>query len=243
MKRFYEIDFMRGFAIILMIFYHFFFDLKLFGVIKFESFLFWWLFPRLIGFLFIFIVGISLSISYSRISKKSEKEKIKKYLIRGIKILSLGSIITIVTWIFAGENFIIFGILHLIGTSVLIAYPFLKYKKLNLFLGIILFISGWFLQQFRFSFNWLLWAGFIPKGFQTLDYYPLIPWFGVVLMGIFFGKNLYSVNKRKFSMKKIENIFTKFTTTLGRNSLLIYMIHQPFLVSIILASFYISNLI
>jgi len=73
-KRFYEIDLLRGAAIVMMIAFHFFYDLKFFGIHNLgENSAFWWLFPRTIASTFIFLVGISLTLSYSRVKKWSEK--------------------------------------------------------------------------------------------------------------------------------------------------------------------------
>ncbi|MCD6477881.1 MAG: DUF1624 domain-containing protein [Candidatus Aenigmarchaeota archaeon] len=233
-KRFYEIDLLRGIAIVLMITFHLFYDLKFFGIYNpGESFAFWWFFPRFIAFLFIFLVGVSLTLSYSRIRKWPENKKIKKYFLRGLNIFSWGLLITTVTYIFLPKEFIIFGILHFIGLSIILAYPLIRYKYPNIILGTSLIGLGTFLGGVYVSFPWLLWLGLIPRSFYTLDYFPLIPWFGVVLLGIFFGNTFYPNGKRIFRIKEIKNPAINFICALGRNSLLIYLIHQPILILII----------
>jgi len=233
-KRFYEIDLLRGAAIVMMIAFHFFYDLKFFGIYNLgDNPLFWWLFPRTIASTFIFLVGISLTLSYSRVKKWSEKRKIKKYFFRGMKIFSWGLIITLITWLFLREGFVIFGILHFIGLSIILAYPFLRRRYANLLLGTALIIAGVFLSNFYVDFPWLMWLGLKPAMFYTVDYFPLIPWFGVVLLGIFFGNIIYPNGKRIFRIKEIKNPAVNFMCALGRNSLLIYLIHQPLLVLII----------
>jgi len=230
-NRFYEIDSLRGLAITMMIAFHFFFDLKFLGLYSFESDLFWWLFPRLIASTFILLVGVSLTLSYSRV--RTRKRVFLKYLLRGLKIFSLGLVITLVTWLFIGKGFVVFGILHLIGLSIILAYPLLKYEKLNLYLGTILMILGWYLSTLRFDFSWLLWLGFIPESFYSVDYVPLLPWFGLVPIGIFLGKMLYPNGKRCFKIAEFKNPLVNFFSFLGRNSLLIYLIHQPLIVALI----------
>ena len=120
-----------------------------------------------------------------------------KYLQRGLKIFGLGLIITLATWIWPGEGFIVFGALHCIGISIILAYPFLRFRYQNLLLGIILISIGIILKNFTFDFYWLLWLGFTPSTFYTVDYFPLLPWLGVVLIGIFVGNIIYPNFKRR----------------------------------------------
>ena len=229
MKRFWEIDTARGIAIILMIIFHIFRDLKYFSVFSFESIGFWWLFPRIIASMFIFLVGISLYISYSRTKNKN----FRKYLKRGLKIFSWGLAITLVTWALAPENFVFFGILHFIGIAVILAYPFLKNPKYNLIFGMAAVLTGWYLSSFMLSFPYLMPLGLLGKGIKTFDYFPIFPWFGLVLTGMWFGELFYPGGKRDFKIKDLENIPVNFLSFVGRHSLKIYLIHQPVIITIV----------
>jgi len=157
-----------------------------------------------------------------------------KYLKRGIKIFCWGLAITLVTWIFFRQEFIIFGVLHFIGLSIILAYPLLKYKWQNLALGAFFIAAGFYLKTLAFNFSWLMWLGFIPKYLYTLDYFPLLPWFGVVLTGLFFGNLFYKNNKRIFRIADwSKNYAARFFSFLGRHSLFIYLVHQPALIGLI----------
>ncbi len=234
-KRFWEVDTFRGLAIITMITYHFLFDITFFGVYPFEvNSGFLWYFARATAFTFIFLMGVSLTLSNSRsmiTGEYLEGGLFKKYLKRGLKIFSLGILITFATWIFIPQEFIIFGVLHFIGISIILAYPFIKRKYLNLILGISIILLGIYLGNFNFDFTWLMWLGFIPNNLQTVDYFPLIPWFGVVLLGLFFGGILYKNYQRQFNLPDLSsNYIIRGFSFLGRNSLIIYLIHQPILI-------------
>ena len=99
-------------------------------------------------------------------------------------------------------DYIVFGVLHCIGLSIILAYPLIRFRIPALVLGILCIIIGVFLRTtVTVDFPWLLWLGFTPSQFYTLDYFPLLPWFGVVLIGVFLGNSLYQNNKRKFSLK------------------------------------------
>jgi len=229
MKRFWEIDSDRGTTIIFMILFNWLFALTFLNIIQFQaSREFWYLAPRIIGAMFIFIAGISLSLSYSR--RKSFSHLLK----RGGKIFMLGFGITILTFMTFPQQTIWFGILHLIGLSIILSSIFLKYPKFILPSAIIIMTVGFFLESMSFSFSYLLWLGFPPAGFMTFDYFPLLPWFSFMLLGIYAGQKLYKNNKRNFSLPIKENIITKFLCFLGRHSLLIYVIHQPFLIALLM---------
>jgi uncharacterized membrane protein len=234
-ERFWEVDSARGLAIIMMIIYHFLYDLTFFGVYPFEVYSgFLWFVARITAFTFIFLMGISLALSNTRAEisgNYAEGGLSRKYLKRGLKIFSLGLLITLVTWIFIPQEFIIFGVLHFIGIAIILAYPFMKQKYINLILGISIITLGIYLGSLTFNFNWLVWLGFIPNDLQTVDYFPIIPWFGVVLLGIFFGGIFYKNYKRQFKIPDLSKRYTvKTFSFLGRNSLIIYLIHQPILI-------------
>lgn len=232
--RFWEIDLLRGIAIIMMIIFHFLYDLNYFNVYNLNlnlGYILIYLYS--IGSIFLLLVGISLTLSYSRIQESlSKKESYKKFIKRGLFIFGLGLLITIVSWYYLGEGFIIFGVLHCIGISIILSIPFLQYRYLNLLIGTILIIFGIILKGYSFNFNFLLWLGFAPTSFYTVDYFPLLPWFGVVLIGIFFGSSLYPNYKRKFKLKDYNDfIVVRFLGYLGRHSLIIYFFHQPIMLT------------
>lgn len=235
-KRFWEIDFLRGLAIIMMIIYHLFYDLDFFNVYNINIIYgFWWYFARTTAAMFILLVGISLTLSYSRLRSRNPKSNLyPRYLRRGLRIFSWGLIITLMTWIFLREGFVIFGVLHLIGISIILAYPFLKLRSLNLLIGVIFISIGIYLKNFTFSSSWWIWLGLTPHNFYTVDYFPIFPWFGVILIGVFIGNLLYPNYTRKFNLFNISNFsFIRLFCFLGRHSLLIYLIHQPILIMLL----------
>jgi uncharacterized membrane protein len=241
-SRFWEIDCMRGFAVILMLAYHFLYDLDFFGLADIElrsgTLLY---IGRGAAFLFILISGAALSISRSRTldNRGSGKptENFLKYLKRGLRLFSMGMIITGITWIFFPGQYILFGILHFFGASAIIAYPFLKYGKENLLFGLFFGIIGFYLKDRTFGFSALLWLGFRPEGFTTLDYFPLFPWFGVLLTGIFLGNSLYKGGNRQFKVPEADNfLLQKPFSMVGKHSLFIYFIHQPLFLGLLLLS-------
>ncbi len=232
--RFWEIDAARGIAVLMMIAFHFLFDLNYFA--GFSILLasgFWLVFARITLIIFLLLVGISLSISYSRAKGVLDAKGImKKYVKRGLKIFAYGLIITAITFLAFPGSIIWFGVLHCIGISIILAIPLLWFKKLNLIIGLAAMLLGLLLFTQTFGFPWLLWLGLMPPNFYTFDYVPLLPWFGVVLLGLFLGKMLCE----KRTPGKTPAASKPFCL-LGRHSLLIYLLHQPVLVGLLLLVF------
>lgn len=235
-ERFWEVDAARGVAILMMVLYHFMYDLDTFGGYAVESTSgFWARFADLTAFSFVFLVGVSLAISYA----KSVRPHFGKYLRRGMKVIGYGMLLTLATWIL-GMGTIVFGILHLIGTSIILAYPFLRFRSLNLAAGLSLIIAGWYLQILDpvSEGPWLLPLGVVPEGLFMPDYRPLLPWFGVVLLGVFVGNLVYGDGKRMAGMVGAAGTTPEPARPLmflGRYSLFIYLVHQPILVGLLAA--------
>ncbi len=240
-KRFWEVDSLRGIAITLMVASNAVTDLRLLGVWKLVQGDFWWWFARAVATAFVFLVGISLVLSFDRIKAAGGKPAFEKFLKRGARVFSWGLLITAGTWFFIPHFTIVFGILHFIGVAVILAWLFIKQgPRLNAVAGLIAIALGFWFRSFRVDFPWLLWVGLIPQEFYTADYFPLIPWFGVVLIGIAFGKRLYTNYKRNFSLPDFsQKIGIKVLAFLGKHSLFIYMVHQP----VLLAGFWLAGVI
>lgn len=238
-KRFWEIDCLRGVAVLLMLVFHLLYDLVFFGLaeLNLHSAPLLYL-GRCSAFLFILISGIALSLSYTRtVHNSSKKPDFRKYLQRGFKLFSLGLAITGITRIFFEEQYIVFGILHFFGVSAVLAYPFLRLKAKNLILGFFFIIIGLYLQNLRFGFFILLWLGFQPYNFQTLDYFPIFPWFGVFLIGLYLGGVFYPDGKRKHPVPHFaETGSLKLLSTVGKHSLFVYFLHQPLFLSLLFIS-------
>ncbi|QEF95025.1 DUF1624 domain-containing protein [Methanothermobacter sp. KEPCO-1] len=220
--RFHEVDAMRGIAVVMMIVYHVIFDLDFLGAVELDlNSPIIWLTGRLAAFLFIFLVGVSLSLSHSRRGSGVPGH----YIRRGVMIFIYGLLITAATWVYPHEGFIVFGVLHFIGVAVIITYPFAGRRALSLIAALLALAAGMRVSGLMVDTPYLLWLGLKPPGFYTLDYFPLLPWLGVVLLGIFTGDTLYPGYRRRWNGELPgRNHALEF---LGKHSLTIYFIHQP----------------
>jgi len=236
--RLWEVDMMRGVAIVMMVVYHLMWDLR--GLAGYDINVhtgFWHIWQQITANLFIGIVGVSLTLSYGRARSKGGTTATRwgKYAMRGAVVFSWGVVVSIVTYFVDPSHYVRFGILHLIGVSIIVAYPFLRFCWLNLILGILLLLLGQIIPLFGLNNPWLGSLGLNAHSQPAFDYFPLIPWFGVVLLGIFVGNSLYTDGQRRFTLPNIGTTPGLRTLRLsGQNSLLIYLVHQPITIAILM---------
>ena len=135
-SRIAELDFLRGLALVLMLYVHLVYDLKEFYDYPFNyQFGINYYLGKLAAFMFIIIAGFSCSLSTNNFYRAS-------------RILAAALLITISTYFFSPEDYINFGILHFLGLSILL-YPLLKnLKPLALFfLALASIIIGFIFQD------------------------------------------------------------------------------------------------
>lgn len=214
------IDTLRGFTIILMIFFHFSFDLNNFGFINVDIIHapFWYALPRLIVFLFLFAVGMSLTLAHRN------KINWPPFWKRFFKVSFFALVISVTTYFLFPENWIYFGTLHAIAIISLMTLPFLRRPYPALAIALALFIPSIFLDK---NLPWFL----LPH--QSWDYIAPFPWVGASLLGIF------AVHRRLHQVAVPDNALVKSLNYLGKHSLFIYLVHQP----ILFGSVYLARLI
>jgi uncharacterized membrane protein len=226
-RRLWEVDTVRGLAVVAMIVYHFCWDLDFHGFVELSPDWAWQVFARSIGSTFAFVLGVSLVL-------RGDRPDTWRYaLTRGLRIFALGVVITAVTWVAEGEPVILFGILHLLGASLVLAVPFLRLDlRLVLAAAVAIIAAGVYTTTRTFETRWLLWLGFEPEEFVKFDWYPLMPWFGVVLLGVAAARTLYPGGARGFRLPAPPPV-SRPLRTLGRHSLVIYLVHQPVLLGVL----------
>jgi uncharacterized membrane protein len=231
-KRFWEIDLVRTVALLGLLNFHthevlYYFDL-IHNPLRYGV----WYWVRLVNAgLFIFSAGVALTIAYSR------GKTMSGFMLRGLKIFGLGMVITLLSKLFVPEAYVRFGILHFFGIAFILAPFFLRFRYINLIIGAALMAIGIYLleQRVLVDFPWLLWLGLRPYHFYTLDYFPLLPWFGLFLAGMFFGKVLYPQGNRRFHIPEISNPVASAVMLLGRHPLVVYIAHLPIIIGVVFA--------
>jgi uncharacterized membrane protein len=227
LARIRAIDAMRGTAICMMIVYHAAFDMNWFHIISadFNHHPFWLGFRDLIVSSFLLLVGVSLVLAYrAGLSPKRFWQRIA--LVGTCALLvTLGSYVTF------PKTFITFGILHCIVVSSILAWPMVRFPRAALIAGVVIIVVGATIGVSLFDLPWLNWVGLMTFRPATEDYVPLLPWFGVVLLGISTGRWL--LERRKQTLQRVSRASPRWLTWLGRHSLLVYMVHQPIMVGVL----------
>ncbi|MCQ2498078.1 MAG: DUF1624 domain-containing protein [Lachnospiraceae bacterium] len=235
------IDTLRGITVISMVIYHFCWDLASFRIgltddtLKSTPVYIW---QQSICWVFILLAGYSFNLG-------------RHHLKRGLMSLLSGIVITLVTVNFLYDQRIIFGVLWLIGVSILLMIPidriFSKSRKqagIFIVVSFLLFLltrdinHGYLgfegirileLPEFLYNGYFMTFLGFLMPGFFSTDYFSFLPWFFLFCTGYF----SYFLIKGS----KIEERFFKhgigIFEVIGRNSLLIYILHQPLLYGVV----------
>lgn len=229
-KRIWELDLLRGAALIGMIGIHFLYDLvDLFGILPWHLPNWYLIFKNNYGALFLVISGISVTLG-------------SRCVRRGLQVFCCGFLCTAVT---AGmyllgmtdESIIIyFGVLHCLGVCMMLWALLQKLPGWGLTaLGLILAAAGLYLRTRSYDVPWLLIpTGFAPWWFASSDYFPLMPNLGYFLLGAAAGRVLYRDKTTRFPGVNTGAKPIAALCWMGRNSLLIYLLHQPILAGIAL---------
>ena len=233
-KRFWEIDLVRTVALLGLLTFHTREVLYYFDLVHNPLRTGIWFWIRVVNCgLFIFPAGVALTISHSR------RKGTASVMLRGLQLFGLGMAITLLSWLVVPDEYVRFGILHFFGIAFILAPLFLRFRYINLILGTAVTAIGIYLIEQGIFVNspWLLWL--VPYAFRTgtLDYWPLVPFFGLFLVGMFFGKILYPQGNRGFNISEISNPVASAVMLLGRHPLLVYLAHLPIIFGVLLALF------
>ena len=220
-KRIIEVDLLRTIAMAMMIFYHIAFDLYYIYDWSFNPLDgAWWWFARSCAVLFLLLVGISAALSFLRRPSVFYLRSLR----RGFGIFLLGLLVTAVSTLFFPLTTIHFGVLHCIGISIILLPVFAMFRWATLPAVCLFFVGSLFVGPTQSASILLLPIGVSPIYYQTLDYFPLIPWFGFVLLGFMVGYKFY---KHRSSGFLLSTYLLRILSLPGRYALSIYLLHQP----------------
>jgi uncharacterized membrane protein len=223
------VDALRGTALVCMVAYHFSFDLNHFGLIhqNFYDDVFWIAARSVILAGFIALTGVSLMLGAGR------QIRWRAYARRLVVIAACASMVSAGSYLMFPASWIYFGVLHFIFVASAFGLAFLRLGWANLVIGAALIAFGILFTSPLFDHPWLNWIGLMTHKPVTEDYVPLLPWFGVVLIGMFVGGRTTAARSTAAVRWQATGPAGRSLVWAGRHSLAIYMVHQPLLVGML----------
>lgn len=242
-QRYWEIDVVRAIALLLMLVQHtlIVWNLLAAKVAKAPE----WAedIGRIGAILFLLLVGVSGYILFSKKNKVLTSQEIDSlFLKRGLFLLGLGIVVSLATFFVIPKSPIYFGVLSFIGLSI-IFLPFLIknawLRWLTLFTAPVL---GYLLSFVHpDTLAWLP-VGIYPVPFYSSDYWPFFPWISLILAGVIIGQHLYTDGHRQIALPDKRSVLVAVLQYIGSHTLLLYMVHLPFLYVLLLGIQYLLKL-
>lgn len=236
--RAFELDMLRGLAVLMMILHHFIFDLRYllgFNIFAFQES--WW-FDALLRpvFLFIFLGVSGVCCTFSR----SNSKRALKMVLAALLFTGATTAVWLITEL---ELAIFFNVLHLLALGTLV-YSILEKviknaKSLLAVLvaaGSLLIWGGMIIPYIPSPDSYILLPlGILPQNSVIMgDYMPILPWLGFFFIGAALGRILYSEGRSLLpnASPTVLKAVSPFTW-LGKNALLVYIFHQPIILLIL----------
>ncbi len=216
------IDNLRGIAIIAMVAYHFCFDLRHFGLITTDMVRdpFWLNARTAILSSFLLLAGVSLVLA------QRDTRSPDRFWRHVARVVAAALLVSAASYIVFPQRYIWFGVLHAIAISLVLVRPLVSRPALALALGLALLVAGNSWTSTWFDNRTWGWIGFMTAKPATEDYVPLMPWTGMILLGMAIA---HPLQRNGFRALVGFARLPGWLGAMGRHSLAIYLIHQPLL--------------
>jgi len=227
------VDCARGLALVGMAVYHFSWDLADFRLaspmLPFTPQM--RLLSHIVASVFLALVGVSLALAHR------SGLNVRAFWRRLAIVGGAAALVTAGSFVFAPSEPITFGILHCIAVASLIAAPFVNAPAwAGLAMGFAAIVAPWLGRSTLFDPSWLLWLGLGEALPNTLDWRPLLPWTGVVFLGLGLARLPGVMPRLKGPDRwRAKSAPARALSFAGRHSLPIYLIHQPILIGLLAA--------
>lgn len=226
-------DLLRAAALAGMVLFHFVYDLQFFGYLPPVTVHQpgWDALAHLVAGGFIFLAGASLCLAHGRRIRWPAAWR------RLAQIALAALLVSLATYAMMPGYFVYFGILHAIATFSLLGLAFLRLPLVLVALvALVVFLLPRFLQSEAFAHPALWWLGLSPNPAPALDFEPLFPWFAVFLAGLVstrLAARLGWLDRAVHYEPGAMQGAGRWMLWAGRNTLPLYLIHQPLLFALI----------
>jgi uncharacterized membrane protein len=221
------IDVARGVALGGMVVYHLIWDFAHFGLVTPTA-------PfapatralsHLVAGAFLALVGVSLALAHPHGLRRAA------FLKRLALIVGAAALVTAASYAIDSSEPILFGILHCIAVASLIAALFVAAPPgAALIVGAAAIAAPFAYSSAAFNPPALVWLGLGTVSPYTLDWRPLLPWAGVVLIGLGLAQAAAPrLAGWRWTAWRPAHWPSRAAAFAGRHSLVVYLVHQPIL--------------
>lgn len=226
------LDLARTVALVGMATFHFMFDLVMFGYQPPEVILqgFWPLWARVVASSFLFLSGFGLYLAYG------PGIDLRRLARRLLRIAGAAVVVTVGTRFAMGDQYVFWGILHMIAFGTLAGLLFLRLPVVvTLAVAAVVFWIGWTVADPAFDAAPLLFLGLGAEPVFSVDYVPVFPWLCPVLVGVAVGRLAvrHGVWARIAAVRVPKGSLWDWLALPGRHSLWVYLGHQPVLIGLV----------
>lgn len=228
------VDALRGIAVVWMIAYHFCFDLNWYGWANWHmlSDPFWTLQRAAIVGLFMFTAGLAQVLAWRG------GQSPRAFWRRWAQIAACAVLVSVASWWSFPNSWIYFGVLHAYALMWLLTRALARLAPSTPMwaaLGLCVWLSAWWMPhllsgtavQSLFNTAPANLLGWVSQKPLTQDYAPLAPWWGVLLLGVAAGQWWWSQGRDALRQWQATSPLGRLLCRLGRQSLWVYMLHQP----------------
>ena len=239
--RFSGIDALRGAAMLWMTAYHVGFDLNHFGYVRqnfYQDPVWTWQRSGIVG-LFLLCAGMGQALAVQ------QGQHWPRFWRRWAQVAGCALLVSAGSALMFPLSWISFGVLHAMAVMLLATRWLLVRGALRgavpwvagvLLIAAAPLLGAWLRSQpaalaSAFDSRWLNWLGVVSAKPQTEDYVPLLPWLGVMWLGV--GLMQWPAWLAWLALP--QGALGRLLAPLGRWSLSYYMLHQPVLIGALLA--------
>ena len=217
------LDIARGAAVTLMVMQHLALDLYwILGVRMYYDLIdIWFVIGRTAAITFFIVFGISAVLAKQKYQERFTRISLR----RGLLLLLLGGLFFLITAQLNQINTIYFGVLSFLGVSALLLPLVVNRRESLLVLMVASFMVGNWLYNIQSDSLLLFPLGTYTLDVSTADWYPLLPWFGFIVLGVFVGHHLPQLPW--LTRFRSNNTILTALEDIGKHALLIYVLHQP----------------
>ncbi|MFO1266394.1 MAG: heparan-alpha-glucosaminide N-acetyltransferase [Rubrivivax sp.] len=235
-ERFDRLDALRGVAMVWMAGFHLCFDLNLYRLMPAQNFYrdpFWLNQRTCIVSLFLFCAGVAQAVALQSRRESGAALFPPRFWRRWAQVAGCAVLVSIGSFVMFPKSWISFGVLHGLAEMLVLVRLASPLPGWALWpMAAVAIVLPKFVQDPFFNQPFAHWTGLVTKKPITEDWVPVLPWLGVMLIGLAAGRWLLA-NRRDWIAGPVPRAVQPLAL-LGRWPLTFYMLHQPVFLGVIL---------